>query len=69
MNHDRPGKRRRAAGVFSWAAAVAALLSVTASCSSVTGLFKAAPESKPPVQETGEQKRIPLPPLIEDFQE
>jgi len=68
MNHCRLKIWRRAARTISWAAAMAALLGLIASCSSINGLFSSTPESKSPAQGAQNQKRVPLPPLIEDYE-
>ncbi len=68
MTHCRLKMWRCGARIVVWIVAIAALLGSIASCSSVNRFFGASPDNELPIQGAQNQKRVPLPPLIEDYE-
>lgn len=68
MNEIQTRMRWRATQIFRWILVILGFLALINACAAVTGFFKTVSQDEAPVEDTRSGKRVPLPPLIKDYQ-
>ncbi|MDQ7781603.1 MAG: hypothetical protein RDU20_01905 [Desulfomonilaceae bacterium] len=68
MNNAKPNRQPWLKKLVPWTLVTALILSFIASCSSLNRFLNATAETGSPIHEVDDRKRVPLPPLVEDYE-